>query len=92
MPKTLSAKDQKMKSMMAKSLSSPDVTWLGRSARLFALLPSDPRCGACMAPFEGKGGALMKTLLRKKRSQYNPLFCNHCEELARKTHAGPRRR
>ncbi len=88
MPKTLSAREKKMKEKMAKSLSSPDVTWMGRSARLFALLPSDPRCGACMAPFEGKGGLLMRTLLRKKRSQYNPLFCNHCEELARKTHAG----
>lgn len=73
---------------MERMLASPDVTWLGRSRRLFELLPSDPRCAACMAPFEGKGGTLVRTLLNKRRSQYNPLFCNHCEELARKTHAG----
>jgi adenylate cyclase len=88
MPRKLSAKEQKLKEMMAKNLSSPDLTWLGHSRRLFGLLPRDPRCTACGAPFEGKGGTLVRTLLNKKRSQYNPLFCNQCEELARKTHAG----
>jgi adenylate cyclase len=88
MPKILSAKEQKMKAMMEKNLGSPNVTWLGRSRRLFKMLPSDPRCAACMAPFEGKGGTLVKALLNKKQSQYNPLFCNHCEEYARKLHAG----
>lgn len=77
-----------MKAMMAKSLASPDVSWMGRSRRLFGLLPRDPRCTACGAPFEGKGATLVRTLLNKKRSQYNPLFCNQCEEFARKTHAG----
>lgn len=88
MPKPLSPKEEKMKAMMAKSLASPDVSWMGRSRRLFGLLPRDPRCTACGAPFEGKGATLVRTLLNKKRSQYNPLFCNQCEELARKTHAG----
>lgn len=88
MPKTLSAKEEKMKAMLAKNLASPDVTWFGRSRRFFGLLPSDPRCTACGAPFAGKGGMLVKTLLNKRRSQYNPLFCNQCEEIARKTHAG----
>ena len=88
MPKILSSKEEKMKAMMAKNLASPDVTWLGHIRRLFGLLPSDPRCTACGSPFEGTGGALVRTLLNKKRSQYNPLFCNQCEELARKLHAG----
>ncbi len=88
MPKKLSAKEEKMKAMMADSLASPDVSWMGRSRRLFGLLPRDPRCTACGAPFEGKGGALVRALLNKKRSQYNPLFCNQCEEIARKVHAG----
>jgi adenylate cyclase len=88
MPKPLSPKEEKMKAMMARSLASPDVSWMGRSRRLFGLLPKDPRCTACGAPFEGKGSTLVRTLLNKKRSQYNPLFCNQCEELARKTHAG----
>ncbi|MDX1614890.1 MAG: adenylate/guanylate cyclase domain-containing protein [Candidatus Promineifilaceae bacterium] len=88
MPKPLSDKDQKMKEFMERNLGSPDVTWMARSRRLFGMLPSDPRCSACGAPFEGKGSTLVRVLLNKKRSQYNPLFCNHCEELARKTHAG----
>ncbi|MDX1435977.1 MAG: adenylate/guanylate cyclase domain-containing protein [Anaerolineales bacterium] len=88
MPKTLSAREEKMKAMMAKSLANPDVSWMGRSRRLFGLLPRDPRCTACGAPFEGKGGTLVRMLLNKKRSQYNPLFCNQCEEIARKIHAG----
>ncbi len=88
MPKPLSAKDQKIREMMEKSLGSPDVTWMARSRRLFGMLPSDPRCTACGAPFEGTGAVLVKALLNKQRSKYNPLFCNHCEEMARRTHAG----
>lgn len=88
MPKPLSPKEEKMKAMMAKSLASTEVSWMGRSRRILGLLPTDPRCTACGAPFEGMGGTLVRTLLNKKRSQYNPLFCNQCEELARKTHAG----
>jgi len=88
MPRKLSAKEEKMKALMAKSLASPDLTWFGRSRRLFGLLPKDPRCTACGAPFEGGGGTLVRTLLNKRRSQYNPLFCNQCEELARKLQAG----
>lgn len=88
MPKPLSAKEEKMKAFMEKNLGSPDVTWMARGRRLFGMLPSDPRCTACGAPFEGTGGTLVKKLLNKRRSQYNPLFCNHCEEMARKTHAG----
>ncbi len=88
MPKTLSPKDEKMKAMMEKNLASPDLSWFGRSRYLFGLLPRDPRCTSCGAPFEGTGGMLVKTLLNKRRSQYYPLFCNQCEDLARKTHAG----
>jgi adenylate cyclase len=77
-----------MKAMMEQFLSSPDTSWMGRSRRLFKILPSDPRCTACMAPFEGFGGTLVKALMNKERSQLNPLYCNQCEELARKTRAG----
>ncbi len=88
MSKTLSPREKKMKAMMERTLASPNMTWLGYNRRLFKLLPTDPRCTACMAPFEGTGGTLVRVLLNKKRSQYNPLFCNHCEEMARKFHAG----
>lgn len=88
MTKELSEKDKKMKATMEKALASPDITWLGRGRRVFSILPSDPRCAACMAPFEGSGGALVKMVLNKRRSQMNPLFCNHCEDAAKKTRAG----
>ncbi|MGD2078181.1 MAG: adenylate/guanylate cyclase domain-containing protein [Chloroflexota bacterium] len=88
MSKKLSAKDEKMKAMMSENLASDDTTWMGRSRRVFRMLPSDPRCAACMAPFEGSGATLVKALLNKERSKLNPLFCNQCEELARRTRAG----
>jgi adenylate cyclase len=88
MTKELSEKDRKMKERMEKTLASPDMTWIGRGRRFFSLLPSDPRCASCMAPFEGAGGTFVKTVLNKRRSTMNPLYCNHCEEAARRTRAG----
>jgi adenylate cyclase len=64
------------------------MTWLGRNRQFYNLLPSDPRCAACLAPFEGMGGAFVKTFLNKKRSQMNPLFCDQCEIAAKKLRAG----
>ena len=88
MTKELSDKDKKLKAQMEKTLASPDMTWIAHGRRFFGLLPSDPRCASCLAPFEGKGGAFVKMVMNKRRSQMNPLFCNHCEDAARRTHAG----
>lgn len=88
MAKELSPKERRMKELMELHLSSTDITWLGRFKMLFSLLPSDPRCILCSSPFEGIGGAFTKTLLNRKRSQMNPLFCTHCEEIAKRTKAG----
>lgn len=88
MPRELSARDKRRKALMEKSLSSPDVTYFARYRQLYTLLPSDPRCTSCHAPFEGVGGALVRTLFNKRRSTMNPLMCNHCEEAARKYKAG----
>jgi adenylate cyclase len=76
---------------------SPDEFWrnwftadaptLERSmVRLFSVLPHDPRCKLCHAPFEGSGGVLM-SVFGRKRSSLNRYFCNSCEEFAR-THQG----
>jgi adenylate cyclase len=46
---------------------------------LYGLLPSDPRCKLCAAPFKGWGGFLMH-LLGRDRSKYNPRFCQPCEK------------
>ncbi|MGW8209187.1 MAG: adenylate/guanylate cyclase domain-containing protein [Syntrophobacteria bacterium] len=88
MTQELSAKDRKMKAAMENTLKNPERTFYGRYRQLFSLLPSDPRCTGCQAPFEGVGGAFVKTVLNKKRSQMNPLLCNQCEEAAKRLRAG----
>jgi adenylate cyclase len=45
---------------------------------LYGLLPSDPRCKLCAAPFRSWGGFLMH-LLGRDQSRYNPRFCEKCE-------------
>lgn len=88
MRKKLSSRDLRDKEAMERSLANPDITWVARGRRFFGLLPADPRCTACHAPFEGAGGAIVSRVLNKKRSQTNPLFCTSCEDAAKRTHAG----
>jgi adenylate cyclase len=45
---------------------------------LLGLLPSDPRCKLCAAPFKSWGGFLMH-LLGRDQSRYNPRFCEKCK-------------
>ena len=45
---------------------------------LLGLLPSDPRCKLCAAPFKSWGGLLMH-LLGRDQSRYNPRFCEKCK-------------
>ena len=53
----------------------------GRKKRhLFSLIPSDPRCRFCNAPFFGVGAPLMRTIFRKRPSKLNPRFCNVCDD------------
>lgn len=54
----------------------------------FRILPHDPRCKFCHAPFDGTGGLMMRTLFGRKQSTLNPNFCNSCEEFAKKTPGG----
>lgn len=42
------------------------------------MLPTDPRCKLCAAPFKGWGGLLMH-LLGRDPSRYNPRFCEKCK-------------
>jgi adenylate cyclase len=42
------------------------------------LLPSDPRCKLCAAPFKSWGGFVMH-LLGRDQSRYNPRFCEKCK-------------
>lgn len=59
-----------------------------RLRRIFRILPSDPRCKFCNAPFHGAGGLLVRVLYRKQASALNPRFCNMCDEAMRKFPGG----
>jgi adenylate cyclase len=50
---------------------------LRRGRHLFGLLPSNPRCKFCNAPFAGPFVLLM-SLLGKRPSPRNPRFCGDC--------------
>src|SRR6185503_10880392 len=45
--------------------------------RVFAHLPTSPRCKACAAPFGGFGGPVMR-LIGKGQSDINPRLCTAC--------------
>jgi adenylate cyclase len=59
-----------------------------RMHRFLRVLPHDPRCKFCHAPFEGIGGVIARALYGKKRSTLNPRFCNICEDFANKNPGG----
>jgi adenylate cyclase len=52
------------------------------------VLPHDPRCKFCNAPFEGIGGTLMRVLFGKQRSALNPRYCNLCERASQEFPGG----
>ena len=75
-------------------LVDPDTVWADwfstsafavdkRLRRIFRLLPHDPRCKFCNAPFEGAGASIVRTLYGKQRSTLTPRFCNMCDEASR---------
>ncbi len=59
-----------------------------RLRRVLRLLPSDPRCKFCNAPFQGVGGVLMRMAFGKERSALNPRYCNLCERVSREFPGG----
>lgn len=63
--------------------SGPD----SRRRGLFRLLPGNPRCKNCYAPFKGIGGGVVRIVYGKQPSNLNPQLCNVCEEFA-KAHQG----
>ena len=56
--------------------------------RVFRVLPHNPRCKFCNAPFEGVGGKLVRVFFGKRRSDLNPRFCNMCDEASRQYPGG----
>jgi adenylate cyclase len=48
-----------------------------RLYHLHGLLPANPRCKLCAAPFRGWGGLIMR-MVGRGQSRYNPHFCDPC--------------
>jgi adenylate cyclase len=81
-----------------KSVDVGNVWWFWFTTNAFAVdkrlrhfqrvLPRDPRCKFCNAPFQGIGGALMRVLFRKQRSTLNPRYCNLCDIASREFPGG----
>ncbi len=55
--------------------------------RLFKIIPSDPRCQMCAAPFQGAGAPVMR-IIGKRRSDANPKMCTSCETFLIAHHGG----
>jgi len=58
-----------------------------RLRRLLRVLPHDPRCKLCAAPFGGPGGVVMRAV-GKGRAAENPNLCNACFAFIEKHHGG----
>jgi adenylate cyclase len=84
MTSELSPKDKKQKAHMERQIAGLEWSWQAKGRRLLAMLPSDPRCTLCLAPFQGWGGSFVSKVFDKRPSNLNPLFCNHCEEQAKR--------
>ena len=55
--------------------------------KFFKLIPHDPRCRLCAAPFEGFGAPIMR-LIGKRQSDQNPNWCATCFTFMEKHHGG----
>jgi len=56
--------------------------WINR------LIPNNPRCKLCFAPFGGLGGKLLRVVLDSRPSSLNPTLCNRCENFGREHPGG----
>lgn len=81
-----------------KSVDAGNVWWFWFNTNAFAVdkrlrhvlrvLPRDPRCKFCNAPFQGAGGLLVRILFGKQRSALNPRYCNLCDVASREFPGG----
>jgi adenylate cyclase len=55
--------------------------------RVFKLIPSEPRCRLCAAPFAGAGAPLMRAI-GKRPSDKNPNWCASCFKFMTDHHGG----
>jgi adenylate cyclase len=57
--------------------------------KVFAHLPSPPRCRVCLAPFSGLGGMAVSLFgFGSGRSRFNPMLCDRCEKIVKAHQVG----
>jgi adenylate cyclase len=66
-------------------LSNPDS--FVKMRRFLRMIPTEPRCQLCAAPFAGAGAPVMR-LIGKGRSGGNPKMCNTCQGYMIRYHGG----
>lgn len=59
-----------------------------RYRKIFKIFPSQTKCKWCDLPFDHPASPLIYALFKKRPSQFNPRFCNICDEFARKYQGG----
>jgi len=59
-----------------------------RNRKIFKLLPANPRCKLCNAPFKGIGAPIIRAFFHRQQSNMNPRICNRCESSARQFPGG----
>lgn len=59
-----------------------------RQRRLFRMLPGNPRCKNCYAPFQGIGSRVVSVVYGKRPSKLNPQLCNICDKFAHEYQGG----
>src|SRR5688572_28054897 len=79
-PDRKTLQDQNVDEMWHKFLTGGEPS-AARMRHLFGLIPANPRCKLCHAPFHGFGGQLMR-VIGKTPSTKNPQFCMSCEMFA----------
>jgi adenylate cyclase len=55
--------------------------------RVMRIIPHEPRCRLCAAPFAGMGAPMMR-MFGKRPSDKNPNWCNSCFKFMEKNHGG----
>jgi adenylate cyclase len=93
MPKRSSMMNEPMEREMVERvwrniLTTGEEKNMGKMRHLMRLIPRNPRCRTCNAPFKGVGGFAVRHLLGKQPSKLNPTVCNACELFAKKHPGG----
>lgn len=84
----LSDQDAMVEKVWRTYLMSGETEEERRQRYIFKLLPGNPRCKYCYAPFRGIGGSFARIFYGKLPSKLNPHLCNICDTFASKYQGG----